>query len=72
MEVTHPKEASLPGERLWPLPMQSSYWSQMKSPIADMKNSGGRMGGAITAGLFLEQYVDTEKASSLSNNIYQI
>ena len=43
------------------MPMEESYWEQMKSPIADMKNTGGRMGGAITAALFLEKYVDTEK-----------
>ena len=43
------------------MPMEDSYWEQMKSPIADMKNTGGRMGGAITAALFLREYVDTEK-----------
>lgn len=46
------------------MPMEESYWEQMKSPIADMKNTGGRMGGAITAALFLEKYVDTDKASA--------
>ena len=35
---------------------------QMKSPIADMKNTGVRYGGAITAALFLRQFVDTDKA----------
>ena len=44
------------------MPMEESYWEQMKSPIADMKNTGGRMGGAITAALFLEKYVDADKA----------
>lgn len=34
---------------------------QMKSPIADMKNTGGRTGGAITAALFLRKFVDTDK-----------
>ena len=43
------------------MPMEDSYWEQMKSPIADMKNTGGRMGGAITAALFLREYVDTDK-----------
>ena len=33
----------------------------MKSPIADMKNTGVRYGGAITAALFLRQFVDTDK-----------
>ncbi len=52
---------NVPGEKLWRMPMEESYWEQMKSPIADMKNTGGRMGGAITAALFLREYVDTEK-----------
>ena len=46
------------------MPMEESYWEQMKSPIADMKNTGGRMGGAITAALFLEKYVDTDKVGA--------
>ena len=33
----------------------------MKSHIADMKNSGGRFAGTITAGMFLKQYVATDK-----------
>ncbi len=41
--------------------MEDSYWEQMKSPIADMKNAGGRLGGAITAALFLREFVDTDK-----------
>ena len=53
------------GEKIWRMPMEDSYWEQMKSPIADMKNTGGRMGGAITAALFLREYVDTEKVPLL-------
>ncbi|EIE19999.1 hypothetical protein COCSUDRAFT_54513 [Coccomyxa subellipsoidea C-169] len=49
------------GEKVWRLPMEDSYWEQMKSPIADMKNAGGRLGGAITAALFLREFVDTDK-----------
>ena len=48
------------------MPMEDSYWEQMKSPIADMKNTGGRMGGAITAALFLREFVDTDKVSYMS------
>ncbi|CAL8466303.1 g5839 [Coccomyxa elongata] len=56
------KEASkTAGEKIWRMPMEDSYWEQMKSPIADMKNTGGRMGGAITAALFLREFVDTDK-----------
>ncbi|KAK9843719.1 hypothetical protein WJX81_003551 [Elliptochloris bilobata] len=49
------------GEKVWRMPLEESYWEQMKSPIADMKNTGGRTGGAITAALFLRQFVDTDK-----------
>ena len=47
------------------MPMEDSYWESMKSPVADMKNAGGRPGGSITAALFLREYVDTEKVGAL-------
>jgi leucyl aminopeptidase len=40
------------------LPLEKSYKSLIKSNIADMKNSGGRFGGAITAALLLEEFVN--------------
>jgi leucyl aminopeptidase len=43
------------GEKLWRMPMEESYWESMKSGVADMLNTGGRQGGAITAALFLKQ-----------------
>lgn len=43
------------GEKLWRMPMEESYWESMKSGVADMVNTGGRQGGAITAALFLKQ-----------------
>lgn len=47
------------GERLWELPLASEYASLVKSDIADLKNiSSSRYGGAITAGLFLQNFVD--------------
>jgi leucyl aminopeptidase len=46
------------GERVWPLPIWEDYHDQIKSHIADVKNSGGRWGGALTAGAFLEKFVD--------------
>ncbi|KAK9812763.1 hypothetical protein WJX72_003306 [[Myrmecia] bisecta] len=49
------------GEKLWRMPFEDSYWECMKSPIADMKNAGNRYAGAITAALFLEKFVDTDK-----------
>ena len=40
------------------LPLEQSYKALIKSNIADMKNSGGRFGGAITAALLLEEFVN--------------
>jgi leucyl aminopeptidase len=45
------------GERLWELPLGLAYLEATKSPVADLKNSGGREGGASTAAAFLEQFV---------------
>jgi leucyl aminopeptidase len=46
------------GERCWPLPMYDEFREQNKSDIADVKNSGGRPAGTITAGWFLREFVD--------------
>jgi leucyl aminopeptidase len=46
------------GERLWQMPMYEEYKEQNKSDVADIKNSGGRWGGAITAAQFLAEFVD--------------
>ncbi len=45
------------GEKLWHMPLYESYLESLKSEIADIKNVGGRKGGAITAGLFLQEFV---------------
>ncbi|MEA5617627.1 leucyl aminopeptidase [Cronbergia sp. UHCC 0137] len=45
------------GEKLWRMPMEDRYFEGLKSPIADMKNTGPRYGSAITAALFLKQFV---------------
>jgi leucyl aminopeptidase len=45
-------------ERVWRLPFWSDYNEMIKSEIADVKNLGPRWGGAITAGKFLEHFVD--------------
>jgi leucyl aminopeptidase len=44
------------GEDMWPLPLPDRLKEQLKSEIADMKNTGDRYGGAITAGLFLKEF----------------
>ena len=50
--------AGMSGERFWKLPMDDeSLRKKIKSPIADVINSGGRYGGAITAAMFLENFV---------------
>ena len=46
------------GEKIWQLPLVDEYWDMIKSDVADMKNSGGRWGGSITAALFLKEFVD--------------
>ena len=45
------------GERVWPLPLWDSYLESMKSDVADLKNVDGRKAGAITAAIFLKQFV---------------
>jgi leucyl aminopeptidase len=50
--------SEISGEKLWRMPLEESYWESMKSGVADMVNTGGRPGGAITAALFLKQFVD--------------
>jgi leucyl aminopeptidase len=45
------------GEKIWRMPLEEKYFESMKSPIADMKNAGGRSAGSITGALFLQQYV---------------
>ena len=45
------------GDPVWRLPLWRPYFSELASPVADMKNSGGRFAGAITAALFLERFV---------------
>jgi len=46
------------GEKFWRLPLGDEYAEQIKSDIADIKNTGGRWGGAITAAEFLKVFVD--------------
>ena len=46
------------GESFWRLPLNKDLREQLKSDIADIKNTGERFGGAITAGLFLQNFVD--------------
>jgi leucyl aminopeptidase len=48
-------------ERVWELPLFEEYEKQIKSDVADVKNTGGRWAGAITAGLFLKKFIGDYK-----------
>lgn len=49
------------GERVWELPADEDFAKKNESDVADIKNSGGRLGGAISAGLFVGAFVDENK-----------
>lgn len=49
------------GDKSWRMPMAKEYAEQLKSKIADISNLGDRYGGAITAALFLTEFVDKKK-----------
>ena len=46
------------GEKIWQLPLFDEYYDLIKSNVANIKNIGGRTGGAITAAAFLSHFVD--------------
>jgi leucyl aminopeptidase len=50
------------GEGLWRMPLRQSYKKGLKSLLADMKNTGPRPGGSITAALFLKEFVSQDTA----------
>ena len=50
------------GEMIWELPLVDEYNELIKSPVADIKNSGGRWGGSIIGGLFLQNFVEDKTA----------
>ncbi len=45
------------GEAYWRMPLTLSLRDNLKSPVADMRNCGDRLGGAITAALFIEEFI---------------
>lgn len=49
--------AGIAGERVWPMPLPADYRKLIDSTVADMKNTGGRYGGAIAAALLLSEFV---------------
>jgi len=56
------RSAKLAGEKIWRMPLEEPYFEQMKSVVADMKNTGSRSGGAITGALFLQKFVENTQA----------
>jgi leucyl aminopeptidase len=46
------------GEKMWRLPVDAEYQELIKSDIADIKNTGGRWGGAVSAAMFLKEFVE--------------
>jgi leucyl aminopeptidase len=48
------------GERLWPMPLSDEYRDEMKSEIADLRNSASRLGGAILGAAFVDAAVEEE------------
>jgi leucyl aminopeptidase len=47
------------GEPGWPMPLWDEYHDLIKSDVADIKNSGGRPAGAITAAMFLKEFTES-------------
>jgi leucyl aminopeptidase len=56
------KSGSNHGENLWQLPLPAEYKELLKTPYADLNNVGGPNGGAITAGLFLQEFIPENTA----------
>ncbi|MDP6613163.1 MAG: leucyl aminopeptidase [Candidatus Hydrothermarchaeota archaeon] len=52
------KAGEATGERVWELPLWKEYEEQIESDVADIKNVGGKDGGAITAASFLNKFVE--------------
>lgn len=50
--------AAASGERVWEMPLYEEHTDALKSEVADLKNVGGRDAGALTAGAFLQSFVD--------------
>jgi leucyl aminopeptidase len=46
------------GEKMWRMPLDDEYKEQIRSNIADIMNTGGRYGGAITAAMFLKEFAE--------------
>ncbi len=52
------KATETAGEKMWRLPLDDEYFEQIRGTVGDILNTGGRYGGAITAAMFLKEFVD--------------
>jgi leucyl aminopeptidase len=57
--------AETTGEQFWPMPLDEDLREELKSSIADLKHTGSRMGGAISAALFLREFVGDSRWAHL-------
>jgi len=53
------------GEKFWPMPMDEEYGEQIKSDVADIKQTGGRAASSVTAAKILEHFVGDAKWAHL-------
>lgn len=58
LENTLKSAASTTNEKVWPLPLYPEYLKYLESDTADMKNTGGRLGGVGSSAMFLKNFVD--------------
>ena len=58
------------GEKFWQMPMEEKYFEGMKSVVADMKNTGPRAGGSITASLFLKQFIENTPWAHIAGPVW--
>lgn len=54
------RAAAMVGEQFWPMPLPAELRASLDSPIADIANIGDRMGGMLSAGLFLQEFIATD------------
>lgn len=50
------RAASITGEKVWQMPLYDEYGEYLKSEVADIKNTGGRVGSLVTAGYYLKEF----------------
>jgi leucyl aminopeptidase len=61
--------ADASGEQFWPMPLPEELRKKLDSPVADIANIGDRMGGMLSAGLFLREFVGTVDGSDDGDRI---